>query len=76
MCAYRRCAFGIGEEVAKKRNSFADCMSKHNKECKQNTHAHAPTILAHDRRVIDAPLEERLHSQTSDLISSVRDARA
>jgi hypothetical protein len=38
-------------------------------------------MLAHDRRVLDVPLEERLQSQTSELLlpvinRSVRDARA
>jgi hypothetical protein len=53
----------------------------------ETTYAHAPLMLAHDRRVLDVPLEERLQSRTSDLMSwfksalpvinlSVRDALA
>jgi hypothetical protein len=49
-------------------------------------HTHAPLMLAHDRRVLDVPLEERLQSRTSELLAwaktmlpvinrSVRDAR-
>jgi hypothetical protein len=50
-------------------------------------YAHAPLMLAHDRRVLDVPLEERLQSRTSELLAwvktmlpvinrSVHDARA
>jgi hypothetical protein len=50
-------------------------------------YAHAPLMLAHDRRVLEVPLEERLQSRTSELLAwvksmlpvinrSVRDARA
>jgi hypothetical protein len=50
-------------------------------------YAHAPIMLAHDRRVLDVPLETRLQSRTSDLLAwvktiqpvinqSVRDAQA
>jgi hypothetical protein len=50
-------------------------------------YAHAPLMLAHDRRVLDVPLEERLQSRTSELLAwvktmlpvinqSVRDAQA
>ena len=50
-------------------------------------YAHAPLMLAHDRRVLDVPLEEILQSRTSKLLAwvktmlpvmnrSVHDARA
>jgi hypothetical protein len=50
-------------------------------------YAHAPLMLAHDRRVLDVKLEERLQSRTSELLAwvetmlpvinrSVYDARA
>jgi hypothetical protein len=53
----------------------------------ERAYAHAPIMLAHDRRILVVPLEERLQSRTSDLIAwaktmlrvinqSVRDARA
>jgi hypothetical protein len=53
----------------------------------ETAYAHAPLMLAHERRVLDVPLEERLQSRTSDLMAwakimlpvinrSVRDARA
>jgi hypothetical protein len=32
-------------------------------------YAHAPLMLAHDRRVLDVPLEERLQSRTSELLA-------
>jgi hypothetical protein len=52
----------------------------------ETAYAHAPLMLAHDRRVLDVPLEERLQSRTSELLAwaktmlpvinrSVRDAR-
>jgi hypothetical protein len=50
----------------------------------ETAYAHAPLMLAHDRRVLDVPLEERLQSRTSELLAwaktipvinrSVRDA--
>jgi hypothetical protein len=50
-------------------------------------YAHAPLMLAHDRRVLEVPLEERLQSRTSELLAwsksmlpvihrSISDARA
>jgi hypothetical protein len=50
-------------------------------------YAYGPHIFAHDRRVLDIPLEDRLQSRTSDLIAwakamltaihkSIRDAQA
>ncbi len=53
----------------------------------ETAYAHAPLMLAHDRRVLDVPLDERLQSRTSELLSwaktmlpvinrSVRDARS
>jgi hypothetical protein len=53
----------------------------------ETAYPHAPLMLAHDRRVLDAPLEERLQSRTSELLAwakimlpvinrSVRDTRA
>jgi hypothetical protein len=50
-------------------------------------YAHAPIMLAHDRRIFEVPLEERLQSRTSELLAwaktmlpvikqSVRDAQA
>jgi hypothetical protein len=53
----------------------------------ETAYAHAPLMLAHDRRVLDVPLEERLQSRTTELLAwaktmlpvinrSVRDARA
>ena len=52
----------------------------------ETAYAHAPLMLAHDKRVLDIPLEERLQSRTSELVAwaksmlpvinrSVRDAR-
>jgi hypothetical protein len=35
-------------------------------------YAHAPLMLAHDRRVLDVPLEERLQSRTSKLLARVK----
>jgi hypothetical protein len=35
-------------------------------------YAHAPLMLAHDRRVLDVPLETRLQSRTSELLAWVR----
>jgi hypothetical protein len=32
-------------------------------------YAHGPLMLALDRRIFDTPLEERLHSRTSDLVA-------
>jgi hypothetical protein len=53
----------------------------------ETAYAHAPLMLAHDRRVLDVRLEERLQSRTTELLAwaktmlpvinrSVRDARA
>jgi hypothetical protein len=53
----------------------------------ETAYAHAPLMLAHDRRVLDVPLEERQQSRTTELLAwaktmlpvinrSVRDARA
>jgi hypothetical protein len=53
----------------------------------ETAYAHAPLMTAHDRRVLNAPLEERQQSRTSELLAwaktmlpvinrSVRDARA
>jgi hypothetical protein len=35
----------------------------------ETVYAHAPLMLAHDRRVLDVPLEERLQSRTSELLA-------
>ena len=35
----------------------------------ETAYAHAPLMLAHDRRVLEVPLEERLHSRTSELLA-------
>jgi hypothetical protein len=35
-------------------------------------YAHAPLMLAHDRRVLDVPLEKRLQSQTSELLAWIQ----
>jgi hypothetical protein len=53
----------------------------------ETAYAHVPLMLAHDRRVLDVPLDERLQSRTPGLLSwaktmlpvinrSVRDARS
>jgi hypothetical protein len=35
-------------------------------------YAHAPHMLAHDRRVLDVPLQERLQSRTTELVAWAR----
>jgi hypothetical protein len=35
-------------------------------------YAHAPSMLAHDRRILDLPLEEQIQSRTSDLAKTMR----
>jgi hypothetical protein len=36
------------------------------------TYAHDPLMLAHDRRILDVPLEERLQSRSSELLAWVK----
>ena len=81
-----RCAVAHAPEEASQDNSSARSRQAAQQRVEM-AYAHAPLMLAHDRRVLEVPLEERLQSRTSELLAwakamlpvinrSVRDARA
>jgi hypothetical protein len=81
-----RCAVAHAPGEASPNNSSARSWQAAQQRVEM-AYAHAPLMLAHDRRVLDVKLEERLQSRTSELLAwvetmlpvinrSVYDARA